>query len=142
MCATRVVGCALMSVLLAAGCGAPPGDGQSAQTSSGLSAEVEQVTAHPIAMTRTVAKAGGPKMASEAEVRAFLKKMNKGAVVATPSDADVTALAHQLAAADPAHRRDLVRQFHQLMLQLPTQASRRAAGEKLQLAMNAPQPGK
>jgi len=93
-------------------------------------------------MTRTVAKAGGPKMASEAEVRAFLKKMNKGVDATPPSDAAVASLIQQISTADQSHRRDLFHQFHQLMLQLPTQASRRAAGEKLQLAMNAPATGK
>jgi hypothetical protein len=140
--ATRVVGFGLLSVLFVAGCGAPPDDGHIAPSSSGLSAQGERVTARHIATTRVLAKAGGPKLATEAEVRAFLKKVNKGADVAPPSDAAVSSLVKQISTADPSQRRVLVGQFHHILQQLPTQQARRQAGEKLLLALNSPAPAK
>jgi hypothetical protein len=136
--ATRVVGFGLLSVLFVAGCGAPSGDGHTAPSSSALATQGEQVTPRHIATTRVLAKAGGPKLATEAEVRAFLKKMNKGADVAPPNDAALSSLLSQISTADPSQRRVLVGQFHHVLRQLPTQQARRQAGEKLLLALNGP----
>jgi hypothetical protein len=140
--ATRVVGIALTSVLFVAGCGTPSDDGRATPGGSALSAQGEQVTPRHIATTRVLAKAGGPKLATDAEVRAFLKKMNKGVDVAPPSDGAVSSLLSQISTADAGQRRVLVGEFHHLMQQIPTQQGRREAGEKLLLALNGPSSAK
>jgi len=129
-------------VLFVAGCGAPSDDGRAAPAGSALSAQGEQASPRHIATTRVLARAGGPKLASDIEVRAFLRKMNKGADVTPPSDADLSALLGQISTADASQRRALMGQFHHLMQQIPTQQGRRAAGEKLLLALNGPSPSR